>query len=88
MGSGVRSGEETSERVGRARSAPGSIGCNAVAPLTLGAVGETGAIHVGVDMAGQILIPLVSDPFGFGWGVFGTKNHFVRIGLVDARAVW
>ena len=39
-------------------------------------------------MAWQYLIPLVSDPFGFGWNLFGTKNHFVRIGLVDARAVW
>ncbi|HEV2039662.1 MAG TPA: hypothetical protein VGT81_06400 [Casimicrobiaceae bacterium] len=39
-------------------------------------------------MAGQYLIPLASDPFGFGWNLFGTKNYFVRIGLVDARAVW
>jgi hypothetical protein len=39
-------------------------------------------------MAWQYLIPLASDPFGFGWDLFGTKNHFVRIGLVDARAVW
>jgi len=39
-------------------------------------------------MAGQYLIPLASDPFGFGWDVFGTRNHFIRIGLVDARAVW
>ena len=39
-------------------------------------------------MAWQYLIPLVSDPFGFGWDLFGTRNHFVRIGLVDARAVW
>jgi hypothetical protein len=39
-------------------------------------------------MAGQYLIPLASDPFGFGWDLFGTRNHFVRIGLVDARAVW
>lgn len=39
-------------------------------------------------MAGQYLIPLASDPFGFGWDLFGTKNHFIRIGLVDARAVW
>ena len=38
--------------------------------------------------AAQYLIPLASDPFGFGWDLFGTKNHFVRIGLVDARAVW
>jgi hypothetical protein len=39
-------------------------------------------------MAWQYLIPLASDPFGFGWDLFGTKNHFIRIGLVDARAVW
>jgi hypothetical protein len=39
-------------------------------------------------MAWQYLISLVSDPFGFGWDLFGTKNHFVRIGWVDARAVW
>jgi hypothetical protein len=34
------------------------------------------------------LIPLASDPFGFGWNLFGTKNYFIGIGLVDARAVW
>jgi len=39
-------------------------------------------------MAGQYLIPLASDPFGFGWDLFGTKNRFIGIGLVDARAVW
>jgi hypothetical protein len=39
-------------------------------------------------MAWQYLIPLASDPLGFGWDLFGTKNHFIRIGLVDARAVW
>lgn len=39
-------------------------------------------------MAGQYLIPLASDPLGFGWDLFGTRNHFIRIGLVDARAVW
>jgi hypothetical protein len=39
-------------------------------------------------MAGEYLIPLASDPFGFGWDLFDTKNHFIRIGLIDARAVW
>jgi len=39
-------------------------------------------------MAGQYLIPLASDPFGLGWDLFGTKNHFIRIGLIDARALW
>jgi hypothetical protein len=39
-------------------------------------------------MAGQYLIPLASDPLGLGWNLFGTKNYFARIGLVDARLVW
>jgi len=39
-------------------------------------------------MAGQYLIPLASDPFGFGWDVFGTTRYFVKIGIVDARFVW
>jgi hypothetical protein len=39
-------------------------------------------------MTWQYLIPMVSDPFGFGWNLFGTAHYFVRIGIVDARAVW
>jgi hypothetical protein len=39
-------------------------------------------------MAGQYLIPLLSDPFGFGWDLFGTTRYFVRIGIVDARFIW
>lgn len=39
-------------------------------------------------MAAQYLIPLASDPLGLGWDVFGTRNYFVRIGLIDARIVW
>jgi hypothetical protein len=39
-------------------------------------------------MAAQYLVPLGSDPMGFGWDVFGTVNHFVRPGWVDARVVW
>jgi hypothetical protein len=39
-------------------------------------------------IAGQYMIPLVSDPFGWGWNLFGTVNHLVRPGIVDARLVW
>src|SRR5205085_8436372 len=38
--------------------------------------------------AWQYTIALVSDPFGQGWNLFGTANHFVRPGIVDARLVW
>ena len=38
--------------------------------------------------AGQYVIPLASDPFGWGWNLFGTRNYFARVGIVDARLVW
>ena len=39
-------------------------------------------------LAGQLIIPLVSDPFGFGWDLFGTTLYRLDIGIVDARFVW
>jgi hypothetical protein len=37
---------------------------------------------------GQLAIPLVSDPFGFGWNLFGTADFRRDTGLVDARFTW
>jgi hypothetical protein len=37
---------------------------------------------------GQYIVPLVSDPFGFGWNLFGTSGHRVDIAIVDARLAW
>jgi hypothetical protein len=37
---------------------------------------------------GQFLIPLVSDPFGFGWNLFGTARYRPDIGIVGARFAW
>jgi hypothetical protein len=39
-------------------------------------------------IAGQFIIPLASDPFGYGWDLFGTTLYRVDIGIVDARFVW
>jgi hypothetical protein len=39
-------------------------------------------------LAGQFAIPLASDPFGFGWDLFGTSLYRINIGIVDARFVW
>jgi hypothetical protein len=36
----------------------------------------------------QYLVPIVSDPLGLGWDLFGTRNRFVRPAIVDARIVW
>jgi len=37
---------------------------------------------------GQLLIRLASDPFGFGWNLFGTGHFRPNIGIVGARFVW
>jgi hypothetical protein len=37
---------------------------------------------------GQRMIPLASDPFGFGWNLLGTAGYRTHIGLIDARFAW
>jgi hypothetical protein len=38
--------------------------------------------------AGQFLIPLLSDPFGWGWDLFGTRDYEVNIALVSPYVFW
>lgn len=37
---------------------------------------------------GQYIIPLVSDPFGYGWDLFGTAGYRVDIAIAGARFAW
>src|SRR5262245_45072533 len=37
---------------------------------------------------GQYIIPLASDPFGFGWNLFGTAGYRINIAIVGARFAW
>ncbi len=39
-------------------------------------------------VAGQVVIPLASDPFGRGWDLFGTAHYRIAMGLVGARFAW
>ena len=39
-------------------------------------------------LAGQLIIPLASDPFGIGWDIFGTTSYSIDIGVIGARFVW
>ncbi len=39
-------------------------------------------------IAGQNIIPLASDPFGFGWDLFGSVNYRIDLGIIDAKATW
>ena len=38
--------------------------------------------------AGQFIIPLASDPFGFGWNLFGTAHYKVDLGIVSPYVFW
>ena len=37
---------------------------------------------------GQLIIPLVSDPFGLGWNLFGTADYLINIRVINARFIW
>ena len=37
---------------------------------------------------GQFIIPLASDPFGWGWNLFGTRGHAVDLGIVSPAVYW
>jgi hypothetical protein len=37
---------------------------------------------------GQYVVPLASDPFGYGWDLFGTAGYRVKIAFVGARFAW
>ena len=37
---------------------------------------------------GQYIVPLLSDPFGWGWNLFGTAGYRVDIAIVGARFAW
>jgi len=39
-------------------------------------------------LAGQLVIPLASDPFGYGWDLLGTANYRMNVSVVDARFAW
>jgi hypothetical protein len=37
---------------------------------------------------GQRMFSLISDPFGWGWDLFGTADYVIDIGAVNARFIW
>jgi hypothetical protein len=39
-------------------------------------------------LQGQYIIPLASDPFGYGWNLFSTAGYRVDIALAGARFTW
>jgi hypothetical protein len=38
--------------------------------------------------AGQFIIPLASDPFGYGWNLFGTAGYRVNLAIASPYVFW
>ena len=39
-------------------------------------------------ITGQLIIPVISDPFGYGWNLIGTQNYTLNIGIINAKDAW
>ena len=39
-------------------------------------------------ITGQYVIPLISDPLGYRWDLFGTAHYQVDTDLLSARVAW
>jgi hypothetical protein len=39
-------------------------------------------------LAGQLFVPLLSDPFGWGWNLLGVPTSGIDVSVVNARMVW
>ncbi len=37
---------------------------------------------------GQLIIPLASDPFGYGWDLFGTGGYELNLDIINAAILW
>ena len=43
---------------------------------------------IGAYVFSLISIALASDPFGFGWDLFGTADYVINIRITNARFIW
>jgi len=39
-------------------------------------------------LAGQLAIPLASDPFGWGWDLLGTRGRTIDLSVISMKTVW
>jgi len=72
---------------------PGQTTCRAAGCFVLTLVPIAIAYHLAhylsyLLLAGQFIIPLASDPFGWGWDLFGTAGRGLDLGVAGARFTW
>ena len=79
----------TTARLARRRLSAREVGCSFVLTLVPIAVAYHLSHYFSLLMtAGQFVIPLVSDPFGFGWNLFGTAQYKVDLGILSPYVFW
>ena len=67
----------------------GEIACRFILTLVPIAIAYHLAHYLSLLLtAGQFIFPLSSDPFGFGWDLFGTAAYEVDLGIVGPRFFW
>jgi hypothetical protein len=72
-----------------ARLSPRGVACRFVLSLVPIAIAYHLSHYFSLLLtAGQFIIPLASDPFGFGWNLFGSAGYRVDLALVSPYVLW
>jgi hypothetical protein len=77
---------EVARRIGRERARLEQAFVGSLIPIALAYVVAHYLTYLLVQ--GQLLIPLASDPFGYGWDLLGTIDYRVDVQPLSADAVW
>jgi hypothetical protein len=77
---------EVARRIGRERARLEQAFIGSLIPIAIAYVVAHYATLLLVQ--GQLAIPLASDPFGFGWDLFGTLDYRVNVQPLSADQVW
>jgi hypothetical protein len=67
---------------------PGLGGWFVLTLVPIGIAYHLAHYHSLLLVGGQYAIPLLSDPLGYGWDLFGTALYRVDFSVVDAASIW
>ena len=77
---------EVARRIGRERARLEQAFIGSLIPIAIAYVVAHYATALLVQ--GQLAIPLASDPFGYGWDLFGTLDYRVNVQPLSADQIW
>ena len=77
---------EVARRIGREQARIEQAFIGSLIPIAIAYVVAHYATYLLVQ--GQLGIPLASDPFGYGWDLFGTLDYRVNVQPLSADQIW